>query len=766
MHDEPVGPLRTGNINDSGATSYPDAANLNLDPNFQLPPVLTKYKPNKRNRNIRRQVYMRYYQMRDNDWRTEAERDWQHADQEYKMWFPGGSALGPTSTNSDWLSHPERETIPDDDKRSKIKLPDSFAAIQAHMQENLERRSRPTIRGTESSDEPIEEFANSVLTYNMNNTEFDYEWYMAGLAAAIRGTAFIYDYYRVDRRWVKDIDDVDEEGNLTYKERQITDFDDDYAKWLPNEFCYIDEKANHIKEAIDGVRREILNIREFQRVYGQKKDFQNVEFVQRGGETTTRSFFKLPRDISGNDVEVLHYYNRALDVYWVTANNVVVRDGPIPWKHKEIPFAVRYYYRVPGQFWGMGIPKVLQMLSEERNSIRNLNMDRQNLQINKMFLHNNMFDIAEEDLVSRPHGLISVDTNGLPLDQAIKPIEYGDVPASYFKTEQIMVEDMIRATGIDTRLTDVPQGTTATSAAITKETMLKRVNMLSTLDEIDTLIRLGRLKWSNIQFFYPLGRMDTITEDNEEKQEQVFKKITTHGRKFRIVDENGQPTLKIEDITGSSSFILDKKMARYMEGSFDITVDASQFTPVSRVIQQTKATEMFSLLMGNPATLAEVDTGKATARLLSINDEKPTDWLKGFEHDPATEMLAAETENRVMAAGQPLAPTPGATENHTLIHIMYTQSADYQKAPDHIKQIFASHIMGEHEANPATNSASEAMSANGLTGGPGGEPTPPAFIGQLPNLPALGLTSNINQPQAQMADISATNFGKPSRTGV
>jgi hypothetical protein len=69
----------------------------------------------------------------------------------------------------------------------------------------------------------------------------------------------------------------------------------------------------------------------------------------------------------------------------------------------------------PGRFWGLGIPKVIHYLSEERKSIRNLNMDRQKMQLNKMFLHNNAFDIDDEELVTRPHGLISVDTNGQPV---------------------------------------------------------------------------------------------------------------------------------------------------------------------------------------------------------------------------------------------------------------------------------------------------------------------------------------------------------------
>lgn len=763
----------------------------------------TSYNPaNKKEREVRRQTYFRYYQMRDNDWRSEAEREWEMADKEYQLWMSDsidGTMTSQGTTGNQFSYTYATQNIADpDETRSHIKLPDAFAAIQSHMQETISRKSRPTLTGTESSDEPIQEFANSVMNYNMNNTNFDYHWYMSGMGAAIRGTAVLRDYYRVDKRWVNDVDDVDDDGNLTFKKRQITDFDDDFTEWIPNEFAYFDEKARTIEYADDWVYREIINIRDFQRIYGSKKDFINQDLVTRGGETTTRSFFKLPKDITGNDVEVLHYENRALDAYWVVANNVVIHYGPLKTKHKELSCAVRYYYRVPGRFWGMGIPRIIHMLAEERNSIRNMNMDRQHGQINQMFIHNNMYDLDEEDVIWRPGGIISIDTNGQPLNQAIMPLPTPDVPASYFKTDEIMIQDISRAIGIDLEKEEEPSAT-ATAAALKQENYLKRIVMIAQLDEMETIIRIGRLKWSNIQFFYPLGRMDTIYDDNEEKQQQVLKKITVQGKKFDIQNINGTPTLKMEDITGASSLSLNKKMAKYLEGDFDITVDATQFTPVSRTVQQTKVTELYSLFIGNPSTSAMLDIGKSMARVLEVNDEKPKDWLAGFNQDPGTTMLAAEQENKVMFAGQPLGPTPGATEEHTLVHLMFTNSQQFHALTDNpndpkaaaIKQIFAEHIMGEHEANPATGSAAQAMSANGL-GGPGsgvpgnapGNPamqqpgaaspnagaakaTPPGQIGQLPNLPAVGLTPNTgNQPQAQAAGITATNLSKPVRTGV
>lgn len=794
--------------NDDG---YTDPASITVDVNYPVGTAGTGgtiatgtnilrgkvgYTPtNKKEREVRRQTYYRYYQMRDNDWRSEAEREWEMADKEYQLWMSDQAFTSMTvqGSSSNYFNYDNYTSqIPDPDTtRSHLKLPDAFAAIQSHMQETIGRKSRPTLTATNSSEEPIQQFANAVMNYNMNNTNFDYNYYMSGLAAAIRGTSFLYNYYRFEQRWVKDLDDVDKHGNYIYKERLITDFDDDFTEWLPNEFVYIDEKARTIDYADDGVRREILNIRDFQRIYGMKQDFINQDLVTRGGETTTRSFFKLPKDITGNDVEILHYFNRGLDAYWVVANNVVIHYGPLPTKHKELPFAVRYYYRVPGRFWGMGIPRIIHMLAEERNTIRNMNMDRQHAQINQMFLHNNMYDIDEEDLVWRPGGLISLDTNGLPLNQAIQPLVVPDVGPSYFKTDEIMIQDISRAIGIDLEKEEEASAT-ATAAALKQENYLKRIVMLATLDEMETIIRVGRLKWSNIQFFYPLGRMDTIYETREEKQQQVFKTISTEGQKFEIKDVNGTPTLNVNNITGASSFELNKKMAKYLEGNFDISVDATQFTPVSRTVQQTRTTEMFTLFMSNPQTASLLDIGKGMARVLKVNDERPDDWLAGFNQDPGSAMLQAETENRVMAASQPLGPTPGATEEHTLIHILFTQSQEYnqllQTHPE-IRQLFAQHIMGEHEANPATNSAAQAMSANGLGGnqnGPPGQPgnpqmqgpnaqppiganrpANPSSVGQLPNLPALGQTSQPqNQPVAQAGGFQQTPLSKPVRTNV
>lgn len=698
-----------------------------------MPTSSSKYKPNKRKRAVRRQVYERFYFLKDEPARLNAEADWVIADKEYGM-------VTPDTDPNDW--------------RSNLQLPDAFAAIQAQAQETIERKSRPSLRGTEESDEPLEQFGNSVLNYNMDTTGYDYQYSLAKLSASIRGTAFLMDYWRTDKRVVKEPYDIGEDGQLKYRDKEIIDFDDDYTEWVPNEYIYIDEKAKDVGEAVDGFRREIINIDEFHRIYGNKPGFFDTEYVYAGGDTSTRSYFQLPQDVNAQDVEVLHYYNRSIDAYWVVANNVTIYDGPLPSKHKELPFAAVYQYRIPGQFWGMGIPKVIHHLSEERKSIRNLNLDRQKLQIGGAFLHNSNFDLDDEDMALYPGRVISVDTNGAPVGQAIEKLDFGDVPPSYFRTEEILLEDIRRAHGIDDRIQGVQTGGTATEAAILKESALKRVNLISISNEMDTVLRIGRLKWSNIQFFYPLPRMERITEDNEDRDQPVFRTIQVNGKRFSIVKDDGNPALKMEDVKGSTAFKLDKRFGRYLQSSFDVIVDASVYTPVSKAIEQTKKTEMYSLLLSNPATLAVMDVVGATADVLEVNNINPERWMK----DPHTKedmMMLAESENMVMAAGQPLAPTEDATEQHTLVHLLYTKTAEFQSLPHEQQQIIMDHILGEHDANPATGSSAEMLGAYGLGGGPpaGG---PPGM-----NTPFATQPGGSAPPQAQTADLQPTNFAAP-----
>lgn len=721
------------NLNPSSTQNYspPKTPSDLQDQQINGTTTQSNYRPNKHKNDIRRTVYQRYYWLRADPLRTEAEADWEMADKEYNMYVP---------------------EIDPDDWRSHLELPDAFAAIQAQAQETIERKARPFLSATEESDEPTAELSNSALDYNMNNSDYDYQYGMAKLAASIRGTSFLMDYWRTDKRTVNDPTGVDADGKITYVQKEIIDFDDDYTEWVPNEFIYIDEKAKHINEAVDMFKREIINIDEFHRIYGSKPGFYDTGYVLKGGDTSTRSFFTLPRDVMSQDVEVLHYYNRSTDSYWCVANNVTIYDGPLPTKHKELPVAVQYQYRVPGRFWGMGIPKVVHMLSEERKAIRRLKLDRTKLETGGSFLHNAAFDLDDEDTQLVPGRFISVDTNGQPISQAILPVNFGGNDPSYYRTEEILLEDIKRAHGIDDRVQGVNVGGTATEAALLKESSLKRINMISIQSEMDTVLRIGRLKWSNIQFFYGVPRFEKIYEDNEERDKKVYRQITVQGKKFSIVDDDGGKSLKMDEIQGSSALRLDKSMAKYLEGSYDVSMNTEIYTPPSKALQQTQFTQTLSLLVANPATLSVLDPTKIVTQAAQNINTKPDQWLKGDGESVEDMQMLAEAENMMMSAGQPLSPTEGATPEHTLVHLMYSKSVDFQSLSPQVKQLFELHIMGEDANNPATGGGQGQLSVPPLGGNQNalGEPGP-----SLNGTPVAGAG-----PTPQVADLQGANFNQ------
>ena len=251
------------------------------------------WNPKKEERIARRRVYERYNFMKEDGNRKEAEEDWQLGDEMFGQYIP------------------EPDT---DDWRAHLVLPDAFASIQSHMQETIDRNSRPYLRRTEDSDRGIEAFQNSILSYNLNCTSYDYQYFLAKYSAAIRGTAYLVERYRIDKRKIKDPTDINDDGTLKYVEKEITDYDDAYTEWVENEFIFWDPNSRDDESATDAIIREVIDVDEFKRIYSFKKDFKNLEYVQRGGETTTNSFFKMPQDMNENQVEVLHYYNRALDL--------------------------------------------------------------------------------------------------------------------------------------------------------------------------------------------------------------------------------------------------------------------------------------------------------------------------------------------------------------------------------------------------------------------------------------------------------------------
>jgi hypothetical protein len=711
-----------------------------------------KYKPaNKSDRDARKRVFDRYKVMRDDPIRQEAQKQWDLGRKMYRMWAP------------------ERAS---DDWGADVVLPDGFSAMQTYLQETIDARFRPILDGVESSDEVMAWYNNSIFQHAMDTTEFDQETTKARSAASMMGTAWTREEYRYETREVMDPVSF-ENGEIKYKKKEIMDYDDVYTRYVRPENAFFDPSAEDQKYGMDDIYREVLDFDTFVELYKDKPGFKDVDKVVPAGSLDKRAgFFEMASDMEKSDVEILHYENRLTDSYDVLANNVLIRKGPMPNKHKELTLDCWTFYPVEGQIYGMGIPMIIYTLVEERRTNRNQQLDRNTLHNSKMFLANDLFDLDEDDLTPRPHGLIKVNTNGLPINQAVMPLEYGDTPVSSIRMDETLLADERRAHGMQ-ESTELQPGTTATQAAIIKESTQRRIALVNTLMVWNTLIRIGKKKWSNIQFFYPAARIERVLEDNKWHEIKKYRTIKTPNRQFSVYGdpEKGEEVkLRAQEIPGKGRFKLDPTYARFMLDDYDITMDAAAMAIISKPIKQQQMNEMFDRVMNNPIVSRYADGAKAFKRMLMINDENPADWMPGDGMDDAAQQDLAEKENLLFVdmvrTGKlfALPGTPGANEAHTLVHMQFTKTQLYKDLPDAVKSIVANHIMEENEKNPNTANAADVLGGGGgggadpmaamaaaMGGGPpqggGGNAVPPgqpggpeagAGMGPLPGAPDGG----------------------------
>jgi len=705
-----------------------------------------EYRPkNKEDSELRRRIWDRYQDMKSDPLRIEAEKQWDLGDKMYRMWSPKRDP-------KDW--------------RADIALPDAFSAVQSHMQETINLRPRPIIKSTDSSDAPLERFASSVFNYAMDVTEFDQETYKARHASAIRGTAFTLEEYRYETRDVQ-IPTSFEDGEMKYKKKTITDWDDVYTRFIENEAAFFDPGAEDQKYGVDCAYRDVIPFSLFKQLYLDKPGYIDTDKVVPAGDVPKNvGFFKVAEGINDDDVEIIKYWNKLTDQYGVLANNILIRTEPLPSMHKELPMDVWSFYPVPGQIYGMGIPFIIHTLVEERRSMRNMSLDRQKMHLAKMFIVNDLFDVAEEDLTPRPHGLIRMNTNGLPLSQAIQPLEYGDVPASSLRMDEALKEDERRSHGMDDRPA-MQQGGTATEAAIVKESTQARINLINTLSNWNTLVRLGKKKWSNVQFYYQGKRMERIVEDGKTVEKKVYRNIKVEGYEYKIVGdpEKGETTeLATNKIEGWSSFRMNPAYAQYMDRNYDIIMDAESCPVISKAIKRAQVTEMFNGFSANPALTRFLDLESSMKRVVLLNEESPKDWMIGDGITADQQQMIAQQENEIFMNMEEngrifaLPGTPNATEDHNGVHLDFTKTTAFERLSAPVKKVIGDHIQEEIMANPALAQAAGLMAGGGgMTGEEGGGNSVNPGMPGGPNVePGSAASAGVNAPVAG-GDVTNTS---------
>ena len=142
------------------------------------------------------------------------------------------------------------------------------------------------------------------------------------------------------------------------------------------------------------------------------------------------------------------------------------------------------------------------------------------------------------------------------------------------------------------------------------------------------MVRLGKKKWANIQFYYKGKRMERVVEDNKTIDKEVYRNIKVQGMEFEIKgdEEKGEEVqLVTSTVPGYTSFRMNPSYAQYMDRNYDIIMDAESTPVISKAIKRAQVSEMFGQIAGNPLFARFLDLEGSLRRVVTVNDESPAD---------------------------------------------------------------------------------------------------------------------------------------------
>jgi hypothetical protein len=698
------------------------------------PGIRDVYKPSEKQLNILKHVYRRFYQIRDSSKRGKLIAHWDSA---IKNW----EAFRPEKKEKDW--------------QSNYFIPLTTSVVESVLSEMVDQTPRPIILPRSLEDQPKATAMQHIFNFTWEVSDGDIELYKWMKNTLIFGTGITQEYFWQDARNILIPDKMGKDGKIVYKEKMMLEHDDSFMENVSLYDIYVDEKARDVNrgpyKARDVIRRYVMDVHVFRDFFKGKvwDPFNNARFVKGGGrDTNYYEFFNPPEtEFKHTDVEVLWYWGRRPDdALHIVANDVLIVAGPNYYRHKQLPFARAIDVMRPNQFYGKGEPELLESMQAEMNMIRRMWSDRSRLDLDKMFLVSNRETLNDRDLIARPHGMIPVDD-----PKSVKPVEYGDIPRSVQIHAEEVNRDAIKVTGVEDRFQSAQSPSTATEAAILKESVLRRVRMKLRMFEKGALVDVGRMRVSNIMQFYSTPKIEKILGETDSKGfrkavskanregrlvvnkgvafEKKFKEIRIPGKRL-ITGEDGK--LKEETINGMSFFEADPELfLPSAQGGFDIRFEAGSTMPVSKPLMQSKATELFDRLMPI-SDIVGYDPTKLADKLVRTHDVNPDELRVEGQEESADEgrkeniVQMALLENNMIKRGRleglnPLG-TPFSTPPHTELHIAEIEAENIKTDSPEFRFLLK-HTMGEMRAQAGRQ---EAVDAGGSQGG---LPTPPPVEG-------------------------------------
>jgi len=515
--------------------------------------------------------------------------------------------------------------------------------------------------------------------YFRRNNHIRYKFFEASKASKIYGTSIAFIPYNIKMKevMVPKTPDIDKESikkgelpKMQYEKKWRVDFEDvDFIKWQLPDF-YVDPNAQCLHGssyvATDCAGILYVTPAQVREMFSGDPDVKNLDKIHaENTETYSSPFYKTPRDYDAGYCELIFYYNRDTDSEVIMCGDVLLKEGPLPYEDKQLPFVAFHCVKIDGQFYGMGITDALLQLSSEDSSMKNARIRNTRLKIEApIFVGSAIFGDVDNQIDSiEPGAIIKVN------DVAqVKVMDTPSIPFDSWRISEELKDEAVMNTGINPQGLTLPMSSTpATNTLAMKESMSDVINMYT-----DNLME-GMTHWGNLVFsrfcqFYKLPTRKAALELNKKEMREL------RLEDIMFYDKEGQ--MKVEQIKGSQIIKLDAKAFEWKTAP-RVYVSPDFVTPISQAHSMRKAQEILPQLApfaGEPGTEikpgmnAPIDIRKLLGWYLDKMDIKDKNFLIDEDEDRIDEIKQAQKQQMEMMDGEEVEGIPGEPKAHRYTH--------------------------------------------------------------------------------------------------
>lgn len=246
----------------------------------------------------------------------------------------------------------------------------------------------PEFYGEEGLDQNIATLLNALVRTLRRGTKWKILDAYHFLQTVIDGTGIVYVSWNPRSRKIKNIKFFDyQNGDIEFEEKELKEnlieeiWVDPLDVFVPKIFEPDIDKQGEL------IWRKIMTWKDFKRRYGSYPLANKVYPGQKLSEDSLFAEFLDKTLLTSDKIEILQYYNTEEDEYGVVANGVFLNPvktkqrssmvSPLPWNHKELPFAKTIYrFTSPSLFWGASLMHIVKDEVEAFNELIEMGLNR------------------------------------------------------------------------------------------------------------------------------------------------------------------------------------------------------------------------------------------------------------------------------------------------------------------------------------------------------------------------------------------------------